>query len=292
MQRRAPAGKNAWRWIRKTPHSIARPSDLPRSPVAITKKPRSALREARDAGSQDPRVLVQLADSLMELGQVDEAVALLEDGIRRQALPAAAMTTLGQGHLQLGRCEQAMTAFKVALDLDPKDKAACYGAVMASMRLGQQEQAANYMQQFRELESAELEGRVEGLRTFDDQASARDIAHRTLLGAARCYRRHRGFEQAVSLLREAAALSPADAESRLELMTLYEQSNDYHQALAVCEQLRTLDPENTDYVMNFGVLCARLGQFDAALEALRQAIERDPDNRQYREAYQLLQEQN
>ena len=107
-----------------------------------------ALREARDAGSQDPRVLVQLADSLMELGQVDEAVALLEDGIRRQALPAAAMTTLGQGHLQLGRCEQAMTAFKVVLDLDPKDKAACYGAVMASMRLGQQEQAANYMQQF------------------------------------------------------------------------------------------------------------------------------------------------
>ena len=93
-------------------------------------------------------------------------------------------------------------------------------------------------------------------------------------------------------MREAAALSPADAESRLELMTLYEQSNDYHQALAVCEQLRTLDPENTDYVMNFGVLCARLGQFDAALEALRQAIERDPDNRQYREAYQLLQEQN
>jgi tetratricopeptide (TPR) repeat protein len=251
----------------------------------------TAFREALDAGSQDPRVLVQLAGSLMKLGRVDEAVALLEQRIGHQSVSVAALTTLGQGYLELGHCEQALSTFAMALDLDPQDKAACYGTVMASMRLGRQEKAAASMQRFRELESAELWGRVEGLRTFDDQTSTRDIAHRTLMGAARCYRRHGFAEEAVSLLREVAALSPDDVESRLELMTLYEECDDHHQALAVCEQLRSIDPQNADYLMNKGVLLARLGQFDAARDTLQQAIQRDPDNPRYRAAYRVIEQE-
>ena len=251
----------------------------------------TAFREALDAGSQDPRVLVQLAESLMKLGRVDEAVALLEERIRHQAVSVAALTTLGQGYLELGHCEQALSAFEMALDRDPQDKAACYGTVMASMRLGQRGKAAEHMRRFRELDSAALWGRVEGLRTFDDQTSPRDVAHQTLMGAARCYRRHGRGEEAVSLLREAAALSPNDVESRLELMTLYEECDDHDQALAVCEQLRSIDPKNADYLMNRGVILARLGQFDAARETLRQAIQWDPDNPQYREAYRVIEQE-
>ncbi len=251
----------------------------------------TALREALDAGSQDPRVLVQLAGSLMKLGRVDEAVALLEERIRRQAVSVAALTTLGQGYLELGRCEQALSTFEMALDRDPQDKAACYGTVMASMRLGRQEKAVACMQRFRELESAESWGRVEGLRTLDDQASPRDVAYRTLVGAAQCYRRHGRGEEAVSLLREAAALSPDDVESRLELMTLYEECDDDHQALAVCEQLRGIDPTNADYLMTRGVLLAHLGQFDAARETLQQAIQQDPHNPRYRAAYRVIEQE-
>jgi Flp pilus assembly protein TadD len=88
-----------------------------------------------------------------------------------------------------------------------------------------------------------------------------------------------------------AALSPDDVESRLELMTLYEEYDDHHQAMAFCEQLRGIDPKNADYVMNRGVLLARLGQLDAAREMLRQAIQWDPDNPRYRAAYQVIEQE-
>ncbi len=251
----------------------------------------TAFREALEAGSQDPRVLVELAGSLMKLSRVDEAVALLEERIRRQAVSADALTTLGRGYLELGQCEQALSAFELALRFDPQAKAAWYGTMMASRRLGRQEKAAASMQRFQELDRAESVGRVEGLRTFDDQASTRDVAHKTLLGAARCYRHHGLGEEAASLLHEAAALSPNDVESRQELMTLYDECNDNRQALAVCEQLRGIDPTNAEYLMNAGVLLARLGQFDAARESLRQAIQLDPNNAQYRAVYKVIEQE-
>ena len=77
----------------------------------------TAFREALEAGSQDPRVLVELAGSLMNLSRVDEAVALLEERIRHQAVSADALTTLGRGYLELGQCEQALSAFEMALRL-------------------------------------------------------------------------------------------------------------------------------------------------------------------------------
>ena len=202
----------------------------------------------------------------------------------------AGLTTLAQAYLQLGQYEKARPTFEAVIRADPDNKKAFYGLGMTCARSGNREEARKYMDQFAKLDAKEFDQRAEGLRTFSDQPSSRNIVLRTSIDAARCYRKHRQPEKAEPLLRNAAALAPDDVECRVDLVTLCDQTGRDRAALEVCEELRRIDPDNADHWMNFGLFSARLGDFEGGLAALRHALELDPGNRRYREVYQAIQE--
>lgn len=245
-------------------------------------------RKAIELGSRDPQVPLLLADNLMKAGKVEEAVAALENQVQSGTFSAAILTTLGQAYLELDLPEKAKTVFHSAIEAAPNDTATLYGLARAYAKLGQKSRAASYLEQFSILDAQESSSYTEGVRTFNDDVSTRQVALRALIDAARCYQTHQQLDNAEQLLVNAAALAPDDVESRAVLMTLYEQTGRDQKALEICEQLRLIDPKNGDYWLNVGVLSARLGKIDEGLAALRHALQLDPHNRRYREVYDTI----
>jgi tetratricopeptide (TPR) repeat protein len=245
-------------------------------------------RNAIERGDRDPQTPALLAENLMRAGNLDEAVLVLERHLQNGSVYKAAFTTLGQAYLELDQCEKAKEAFLNAIQTAPNNKAAHYGLARSYARLDDQEQAARSMEQFTKLDTQQSSEQTNAIRTFNDDASTRQMALRALIDAARCYRGHQQMTDAEQLLQNAAALAPDDAESRLDLVTLYEQTRREQAALEICKQLQMIDPKNGDYWLNEGVLSARMGKLEQGLSALKQALQLDPHNQRYREAHDLI----
>jgi tetratricopeptide (TPR) repeat protein len=245
-------------------------------------------REAIEKGSQDPQTPVLLAENLMKASRLDEAVAVLEHHLQSRSVSQDALTKLGQVYLELDQCEKALSAFQSAIQASPQNKAAHYGLARALARLGDKSRSASAMEEFRKLESLDASQTLEEFKTFNDDSSTREMALEAFIAAARCYRARDRISMSEKLLQNAAAIAPADVESRSELVALYERTGRHQAALEVCKQLRTIDPKKGDYWMNEGVLSARLGELDQGLAALRRALQIDPSNRQYRQTHDLI----
>ncbi len=235
----------------------------------------------------DPDAPHQLADALMELGRIEEAVTLLEERMRGPAASDRSMVTLGQAYLQLKQYEKAEKMFAWVIRQDPDERAAYYGLARVCARAGRKEESRKYLKKYQELSPVDFQELARQNRAYTDLATVRNILITVLLESGGVYRGHKNTLKAEQMWREAAHLDAGNVPSRRELLSLYEQQGRDEDALAICTQLSRIEPENPDHWLNVGVLEGRLGRLEAARAALQKAIRLDPHNPTYRQAYAL-----
>lgn len=204
---------------------------------------------------QSPFYLERQAGAYAEAGQIDEAVALLNQLLEREPTKASTHHKLGILHANQGRFEEAAKCFRQASELDAThvEAKSRYGQVL--VQLGRPAEGERVLR--------------EVLEIHPDHAT-------TLLRLGLLLERTSGREAAVPLIRRAIELQPAYAHARLELGRLLAEAGQFADAI---EELRTaveLEPDNGEAHHLLGGLLFRQGIRTEAMDEWRLAIQKAP----------------
>ena len=191
------------------------------------------LRKALAMVPKLPEVRGLLADALMSLGKIDEAVVVLEEDIRLFPRNAESLLRLGKAHQQLKEHEKAKGRFEAAIEIDPECMDAYYGLASVCVRLKQGDEARKYRAKFAELKAADEQDSDGRRQVVYRPERLRQAAAAMHLAAGNVYSRQGDLRKAEQRWSRTAALDPQDVASRHQLALLYLQqdrastTNDY-----------------------------------------------------------------
>jgi tetratricopeptide (TPR) repeat protein len=214
-----------------------------------------------------------MAEAFMGLGKLEEAVAILEGAVESSPTSVECWYRLGQAYFRSNAYEKAAMAYQQAVRIDPGFTRAYYGLATVHSRMRREQEAEKYRDQFRRLKRKDLDTLSAQERAYDDRAASRQNVVNTYVLAGQVYLAHEATQQAEEHWKKAAALGPADVDSRRHLLELYEKENRPEQALGVLEDLIEIQPNAMSHYLNLGTLNMRLGRFDAAEKAYRKCQE-------------------
>ena len=183
----------------------------------------------------DQKQVFLLADSLMNVGRAEEAVAALEEAAKEAPLPTFGLFLLGNGYLELKQYGKAREQFEAALGIDPQSANVHYGLARAFAGLGQAEKAQKHREEYAKRKGQELARTADArpeLRKLD-WADVRPIARECYLNAGKIYAVHGGEEEAEKLWLRAVALDPQSPRPRRLLEMLYRQQGRPEEALFI-----------------------------------------------------------
>jgi tetratricopeptide (TPR) repeat protein len=227
---------------------------------------------------------VELADTLMKLGNLDEAIEVLEKHLDVSSRSALGHLTLGHAYLQAKEYRKARDAYRAALQLQPEMPRAQFGLATALARLGEKEEARRAMQRYKELEARKIEVRRNLRSQFDDLGAVCVDVGVHFTHAARVCLAHTEPAEAERLCRRAATLDPNNTECRILLASLYQQTGRGEQSLEMCRQLTRIEPDSPQHLLHLGILCGNLGRLDEAEEAFNEVIRLVPQRAEARVA--------
>jgi tetratricopeptide (TPR) repeat protein len=230
------------------------------------------------------------ARALMALGRPKEAIAALQKDLQISPSASTSYFELGQAYRQLKEYDKAKENYRAATKIQPDYTNAYYGLALACERLGQKDEFAAYMEQFKRLKAQNRLVEKDLRSTYDDVDSARRSVAQTHTEAGEVYYGHDNLQKAEQHWKEAARLDPKSTACRMQLVRLYTQDGRDREALQICEELSQIEPGNATTYLNIGVLNARLNRLDAALAAVERAVALDPNNPACQRARQLIQE--
>ena len=78
-------------------------------------------------------------------------------------------------------------------------------------------------------------------------------------------------------MREAARADPANRESRIALLSVYDKSARYREAAEIVAELETWEPQEPKHRLTRGILLVRLEEFPTAEQEFRRALELVPE---------------
>lgn len=137
------------------------------------------LNDLKQRWGQDPssRLFLQLADEHRKLGQHQEAVAVLEQGLEHRPNDLSALVALGRSRLELENLEEAIEPLKTVVSRDPTHIVASKLLIEAHLQRGDAVKASERLQTYRLLNDRDpeldhLEYRLERLQAeTEDEAS-------------------------------------------------------------------------------------------------------------------------
>lgn len=220
---------------------------------------------------------IGLAQALVDSHREKEAAPILEAWMRRDPR-SYGYFVLGQAYLQIQQLEKARDNFEAAVRKYPDYAEAHYRLSTLYQRLGQPEEAKEHLKKSRELKAQRRVEEKEQKKRYDDLGTVSTRVAETYAAAGRIYFANGKRREAEELWRRAAALAPADVESRQGLAWLCRQEGRTRETIAVLQQLAGLQPSVSSYWLEIGRLNVELVRFDAAEQAMRKALAVTPKN--------------
>ena len=248
----------------------------------------------RRAAGLNPRieaVHLNLANMLLELGALDEALASVDQALAINAGSALALNSRGLILLEAGRAPEALAAFERALSVAPDYAEALNNRGNALLQLGRAEEAlASYERALalnpqseqvlnnRGNALLELKRHDEAVASFDHALELRPdyaeaLHHR---GTAKSERREE--QAALADIERALQIHPRYPEALNSRGNVLVKLGRLDEALASYDAALAMWPEFVDALGNRGYALLRLGREDEALASCDQALQIDPRN--------------
>ena len=233
-------------------------------------------RKALSSNPGWPQAELELGRALVNLGQPDEAVAILAKHVQRRTLRWEAYLLLGQAHAERKDYAKAKESYSKAIQSGVTTADAYYGLTMALTRLGEKDQARQYLEKFRQQQASEAASRKKDRVEYNDLRAMMIDTASICSTAGQLFLARKRPAQAEKLWRRAAAFDPAQLECRQGLAWLCRNSGRVPEAIRFLQQLSEIDHSSVVCLVEIGRLEAELKQFDAAEAALRAACQRAP----------------
>jgi tetratricopeptide (TPR) repeat protein len=168
-------------------------------------------REAIESNRGFPMPYVHLGDIYRRQGRIDDAVNLFHEAIKYQPNFAEAFRFLGVAYGELGRRTEAIALLERAAELEPENA----GHPVALGRL-----------------LASWDNRIQARAAFTTARELAPDSHEPYLGLAELERREGRFEEALTWLDAALAVSGLDDETRTTLLARHTQYRSEQRRLA------------------------------------------------------------
>jgi len=235
------------------------------------------------------------ARQLLELNQVDPAIAALRDLLAIEPENADARAWLAQAYLTKGELALAIEHGRAALALDPENQRAHLRLAQAYLRRGQISRSTLWDQtrrpgqfyiripfisgpslwsQTRAIEAARKAARPHVdflLAAAPDWAPYHRLKARLESGGSQW-----GVRKTLDTLKAAVALDPEDAATWSAVAGSHVQRGDYGAAERAARQALALDPEDRSSLYLMGMAALREGRFDEARDNALSILRRWP----------------
>jgi superkiller protein 3 len=223
----------------------------------------AALKSALEQDPENQSALIGLANVYLKTGRTRPATDLLEKAIVSvQSFEPAFL--LGSAYSSDGRYEDAVRAFRRAIELDPSQAEVYYQMATALGKLNRTEERTQALQRFRELKA-----RVQKSGE-DTRRAAR------LVEDAKPYVDRGDLVQALRLLEEAHSLQPDSGDILFRMAGLQYDLRRYAAARgSVMEAIRRT-PDEWNYYLLLGLIEKDVNQFAASRQALQAALRLHP----------------
>lgn len=222
--------------------------------LALDGKAAEAVAEAKKATELDPKA----GDAFAALGLAlvvenpqtnwNDAIAQAQQGVFLNPRSAAANIAVGRIFDVAGNVDQAIVAYKKALESDPTNGTARVALIIDQARKGDNDGALAEAQKL--------------VAESPNNAEAQLLVARALL-------RKGDYTNAATALEKATQLAPGVAESQALLGTAYQYTRRSDEALAAYKKAVELAPTNLDYRTTYGLLLGIAGKYDEAIVELK-----------------------
>jgi tetratricopeptide (TPR) repeat protein len=255
-------------------------------------KPKEALRYFENVRRLNPDfegIYQLLASTYRDLGQIDEAVSALKEGLKKQPNSLKILRPLA--YLQLhGEDESAaIPTFLTILDVDPKDSDTRLNLGILYQKRNRYEEAVRCYQQVLEAEPANFTARYNlalvllRQKKVEDATAEMELANKLSpgnaellerLGDVYSYQNHHDKAAAAYQAAIGKGVARADLFSKLgfSLATLKRNS----EAAVALEKSVTFNPNNPDAYYMLGDLYSELKRYDESVSAYQTSLKLNP----------------
>ena len=233
------------------------------------------LQQAIDSDCLSVDVYHHMAVSLTKLGRCDEAESVIKKALETYPQFSACWLVLGQAQLKQGKAEEAEAALRKAIELGAQSTDVYFALANACARQGKQEEAAEFRKRFTELKASRPLNPQQRFQVLS-AAEARRTAIAILCEAATVQSWKENSLEAERLFLRAIALDPTYPESCRALAALYRTEGLVAEEQITRRRLVDIEPYNLVNYLNLANVSANLGESESAEAALKAAIAIDP----------------
>ena len=212
----------------------------------------------------NPGFVERLSDLLVRLGRLKEAQTELELLVESIPRDPRIWMKLGAIHYEQKHWEQAVSAFRQAVMLEPSNMRTRYFLATALMDAGKDDEA-----------------RIELEKIL--RADPRSVDARVQLGFL--FGRTKKYGEAVKVLQEAINIEPKRPELFLYLGTALQRASQYDRAASVLQEGISIDDKQKDLHFQLGVVYEKQQRLEDAVRAFRRVIAIDP---KHAESYNFI----
>ena len=228
--------------------------------------------KAAAASGDSPAVLYDLADALVKLDALDEAMSVVQKSLAADPHFVPGLFQLGNIHLRRKEYQQARGALERAVEAGPDFSAAYSPLATACARLGDVEAAQRYTEKRKSLRAQEPDVYREAGKSLEASADVRQNVADVLTAGARAYLFFGQPAMAEEDLLVACRAAPDHPECRRTLAWLYQQQGRDDDALKTLEEALRASPDHLGVCVDLAALCDRAGRWEEAESLLRKGI--------------------
>ena len=208
-----------------------------------------------------PEVYYNLSLAYDKKGQKEEALTAIKNSLQLDPNYAEALNHAGNLFLAQGDLTRSATYFKRTAQLDPHNSLALINLGLIYSNRGEKERAIQSFQQAVAMNSNHPE------------------AYNSL---GSIYLSQGRYQQAVTALEKALDLRPDYKKALINLGMVYCYTRNYSLAAQKYRQVIELDPEDPPFHYQLGTIYLRQGLYGLAYDEIRETVRLQPDNQQAR----------
>ncbi len=196
----------------------------------------------------NPDIYKNLSMTYRHKKQFDKAVESAEKSASMKTDDTDAKILLGNVYFETGRYDEAIAAYREALDSAPDNPRLLYNLGSALMKKGDEFAAMEY---FKKAGAADRIG---------------EVAHRAYSRLGVIYTERKDFAEAEKYLKEAVSIRPNDALNRYNLGIAYLRQKKTDEAIEELAKAEALGENNAAVLENIGEAYFSMKQYDRSLE--------------------------